>query len=147
MVDMFDNNIISMIASYLEYDRFNLVCDYINEKHRTKVINLIRDLQRTDWIVKAGDMYNIEGYDVDTKLTLLNNQLHSFDDQPAIVWPSGTEHWYKHGKLHRDNDQPAIIWPNNSRHWYRDGWAPAIIRSNCSQFWYVNGIWQEKIEN
>jgi hypothetical protein len=38
-----------------------------------------------------------------------NNEKHSFNDLPAVIWNNGTQKWYKNGKLHRDNDLPAII--------------------------------------
>ena len=45
---------------------------------------------------------------------------HSYDDKPAIIFKSGSQHWYKDGKLHRDNDLPAIIKHDGIAVWYMD---------------------------
>lgn len=76
-------------------------------------------------------------------------KLHSFDDEPAIVYPNGEQNWYidgvqerggdrrsrvtthadgtvnqfwyKNGLLHRDNDLPAVIGHDGTQMWYQDG--------------------------
>jgi hypothetical protein len=50
-----------------------------------------------------------------------NGELHSFNDEPAIINSGGSKQWYKHGKIHRDNDLPAIIWSNGSKAWFQHG--------------------------
>jgi len=36
-------------------------------------------------------------------------QLHSYNDQPALVRPNGTKEWWLNGKLIRNNGLPAIV--------------------------------------
>lgn len=49
-----------------------------------------------------------------------NHGLFHRNDGPAVIYPDGTQHWYRNGQFHRD-DGPAIT--------YQDG----------AQFWYLNG--------
>ena len=42
------------------------------------------------------------------------------EDGPAIIWPDGTKHWFKHGKRHR-SDGPASIYPDGRCEWWIDG--------------------------
>ena len=50
-----------------------------------------------------------------------NNQFHSYNDQPAIIYANGAKKWFQHGSYHRDNDQPAIIWADGTKLWYQHG--------------------------
>lgn len=74
-----------------------------------------------------------------------DGKLHSYHDQPAVIYSNGSQQWYKDGRLHRDNDQPAIIWSNGQKEWYqnglmhRDNDLPAIIYKNGNQHLYKNG--------
>ena len=34
--------------------------------------------------------------------------LHSFDDEPALIYKDGTKYWCKDSLVHRDNHKPAI---------------------------------------
>jgi len=38
-----------------------------------------------------------------------SNELHSFDDNPAITYFSGDKYWFKNGKIHRDNGPARIL--------------------------------------
>jgi hypothetical protein len=75
-----------------------------------------------------------------------NNQLHSFNDEPAIIYFDGTKYWYKDGKCHRDNDEPAYISSTGTKYWYKDGKfhrdndEPAIISYDGTKRWYKDGI-------
>lgn len=58
----------------------------------------------------------------------LNNQdqLHR-EDGPAIIYPDGTQEWYRNGVLHR-GDGPAVVHPDGKEEWYRNGKAiPAPV--------------------
>jgi hypothetical protein len=74
-----------------------------------------------------------------------NNQLHSFNDEPAIIHSDGTKYWYKDGKCHRDNDEPAIVDADGAKSWYKDGELhrdndePAYISSTGTKYWYKDG--------
>ena len=46
-----------------------------------------------------------------------NLELHSFNDEPAIIMSDGTMVWYKHGKIHRESG-PAVIFKNNDVSFY-----------------------------
>ena len=73
-------------------------------------------------------------------------QLHSYNDEPAIIDSDGTKYWYKNGKIHRDNDLPAAINNDGYMAWYingkphRDNDEPAVIHNNGYMSWYRNGI-------
>ena len=75
--------------------------------------------------------------------TYLNNKLHSFNDQPAVMFNSHGKKWYRHGKLHRRN-LPAVIYPS-SEYWYwnglrhRDNDLPAFECTFGTKEWYVHG--------
>jgi hypothetical protein len=70
------------------------------------------------------------------------NILHSFNDQPAIIYANGTMKWYQHGNLHRDKDLPAVIYSNGRKVWYqngelhRDNDQPAVIYIDGRKEWY-----------
>jgi len=54
-----------------------------------------------------------------------------------VIWPDGTQFWYKDGKKHRDGDLPARISVDGTQKWYkdgelrRDGDLPAQILGMC----------------
>jgi len=86
------------------------------------------------------EVYNTEG------------QLHSFDDEPALITPFG-ESWYKEGLLHRENDLPADVIPGVSKGWYKEGLLhrennlPAYVEYDCDndeeasdEGYYINGV-------
>ena len=43
-------------------------------------------------------------------------QLHRIHG-PAIIYPNGSEYWFRHGERHR-TDGPAINWANGTKWWY-----------------------------
>ena len=49
------------------------------------------------------------------------DELHSYNDMPAIITKKGTKRWYKHGIKHRDNDLPAIIWHSGIKEYWVNG--------------------------
>lgn len=49
------------------------------------------------------------------------NQLHSFNDQPASTYINGDKIWYTEGKLNRREDKPAIIYWDGFKIWCIDG--------------------------
>ena len=77
------------------------------------------------------------------KHTYLNNQLHSFNDQPAIVY-TNHQKWYRYGELHRGNDLPAIIYKNGRKCWFwngqrhRGGNLPAVEDKHAKE-WHIHG--------
>ena len=52
--------------------------------------------------------------------TFLNGNLHSFNDEPAVIGADGSKQWYKNGVRHREGDEPAVI-SNGNLYWYKDG--------------------------
>ena len=56
-----------------------------------------------------------------------NKKFHSFNDQPAIIYLTGTKKWYKNDKLYRDNDQPAVIYSTGTKYWYNNDY----LLTNC----------------
>jgi hypothetical protein len=47
-----------------------------------------------------------------------NGNMHSFDDNPAVISKNGNKFWFKDGLLHRDNDLPAVILNNGDKEWW-----------------------------
>jgi hypothetical protein len=48
-------------------------------------------------------------------------QLHSFYDQPALIYTNGIMVWYKDGKEHRDNGLPAVTDADGHKEWWVNG--------------------------
>lgn len=64
--------------------------------------------------------------------TLLNEKLHSFDDNPSFIdFTRNEKKWHFEDRLHRDNDLPAVVkhWKQNynteiyEKSWYKNGKA------------------------
>jgi hypothetical protein len=97
------------------------------------------------YIIKATTAFIIKSCNCLQNIFNYNRRLHSFNDQPAIIWRDGSKSWYKHGKLHRDNDQPANDWSDGTQVWYqygnihRDNDQPAIIYPCGTKQWYKHG--------
>jgi len=74
-----------------------------------------------------------------------NRRYHRDNDQPAVIYSSGTKEWYRNGQRHRDNDKPAVIYSSGSKEWYqnnqlhRDNDQPAVIYDDGTKHWYRNG--------
>jgi hypothetical protein len=49
-----------------------------------------------------------------------DGKLHSFNDEPAIVYDSGSMYWYQHGKRHRETNA-AFIYHNGYKEYYFNG--------------------------
>ena len=51
-----------------------------------------------------------------------NDESHSYDDEPAVIAPTNTKFWYKHGNRHRLTG-PAVVYGGGSsnQEWYIDG--------------------------
>jgi (2Fe-2S) ferredoxin len=89
-------------------------------------------------LLEAGGTFQNDRYEVRAS----NGHLHR-GDGPAVVYPDGTQHWYRNGALHR-GDGPAIILPHGTKSWYRNGLrhrddGPAIIYPDGTQEWYRDG--------
>lgn len=145
MTGITENSIIFYIASYLEFDteEFNITCNLLDDKYQSTIRNSIKNGQKIEYTVtEPSYCINNIYLSIGCKLTLLNDNLHSFDDQPAVISPSGNKYWYKHGKLHRDNDLPAVIRSNGNQYWYkhgklhRDNDLPAAEVHNGDKRWY-----------
>lgn len=59
-------------------------------------------------------------------------RLHSFDDEPAVIYKDGTKWWYENGAVSRRGDLPAVCWWNGVQEWWLDGVrhrdnGPAVI--------------------
>lgn len=69
--------------------------------------------------------------------------LHSFNDEPAVIYSHGTINYYKNGKLHRDGDEPAVIYSDGDmEYWkhdelHREEDKPARIYSDGSKEYCV----------
>lgn len=65
------------------------------------------------------------------------------ENGPAVIYPSGTEYWYRNGKYHRE-DGPAVNrndgymeWRINDKFHREDG--PALIWPSGKTFYFLNG--------
>ena len=73
-----------------------------------------------------------------------NGELHSFNDEPAVIWDNLDKFWCKNGELHRDNDQPAVIYHDDIEFWYQYGKRhretdAAVIYPNGLKEYWLNG--------
>jgi len=69
----------------------------------------------------------------DTKTGYLDDEsgefiLHSFDDEPTVIYDNGTKMWYEDNKIHRDNNLPALIRSNGYNSYYK----------NDKHYWFIN---------
>lgn len=73
-----------------------------------------------------------------------NNVPHREGDQPAVIYPDGSELWFIHGEYHRDGDKPAAIMRNGEQLWaqhgkfHREGDQPALIKEDGTLIYYKN---------
>ena len=71
-------------------------------------------------------------------------RLHSFNDQPSVIYSNDAKQWNRDGFIHRDNDKPAIIWTDGTKEWRKNGLLhrgndkPAVIYADDKKAWYVN---------
>lgn len=73
----------------------------------------------------------------------VDHKLHR-DDGPALLFPDGTQTWYRHGVIHRDDDLPAHECKNGDKAWYKDGLLhregkPAIEYADGRTEWWLQG--------
>jgi hypothetical protein len=117
--------------------------DEYEELAKTSKRNAI--ILQKPYIMRATNELLVKFTNKDYDTFRYQNELHSFNDQPAAIYSDGRKEWYQHGKLHRDNDQPASIAFDGSKYWYqhgkfhRDNDQPAAIYSDGSKLWYQHG--------
>lgn len=49
------------------------------------------------------------------------NEIHNVNDEPALIYKSGTKIWCKNDQYHRDNGLPAVIWSDGREEYWVDG--------------------------
>jgi hypothetical protein len=49
-----------------------------------------------------------------------NGKLHSFNDEPAVIWDNGSMYWINHGEFHRETDA-AIIYSDDRKEYWLNG--------------------------
>ena len=90
-----------------------------------------------------GDSYEIVETEIATEVrnysryniySNLNYSLHSFDDNPSVVYNNGTKEWHFYGSLNRD-EFPAIEYANGDKEYWNLGRrhrenGPAVIYGN-----------------
>lgn len=68
-------------------------------------------------------------------------EYHREGDLPAVIWPDGSQFWYKNDLKHREGDKPAAIYADGSQRWHkngqlhRDGDLPAAIYADDVKYW------------
>ena len=76
----------------------------------------------------------------------LGNMIHSFNDQPAIIYNNGNKYWFWYGKKHRGGDQPAFVDSIGYKSWFwhgerhRENDLPAIEWETGKKEWYRHGL-------
>lgn len=74
------------------------------------------------WALKRS---NFKGYAIlyaGNVITFKHTMMHSFDDKPAVIDPTGKKVWYFNGMLHREDDKPALTCDiNGTEMWYKYG--------------------------
>lgn len=69
--------------------------------------------------------------------TLLDGELHSFNDRPSLVSYDGLDQtWHKNGKIHREGGKPAVIREHVT---YASADSDVIIRHRIEQEWRTEG--------
>lgn len=63
---------------------------------------------------------------------------------PALKWEDGSQFWFFFGKLHSYNDQPAVIFSDGRKEWWREGvrdrkHGPAVILPDGTEEYYSDG--------
>jgi hypothetical protein len=117
--------------------------DEYEELAKTSKRNAI--ILQKPYIIRATNEILVKFTNKECNTFRYQNELHSFNDQPAAIYSNGRKEWYQHGKLHRDNDQPAVIFSHNSKQWYqhgklhRDNDQPASVAFNGSKYWCQHG--------
>ena len=80
-----------------------------------------------------------EWYLVGTENT--SKQLHR-EDGPAIIYPDGTEVWYRNGQRHRE-DGPEVVTASGIQEWWQWGLkhrveGPAVVKPDGTvEYWYL----------
>jgi len=82
-------------------------------------------------------------YDDRVETVNSNNELHSFNDKPAIVYNNGNLYYCNNGKIHRNYDKPAVIDADGTKCWYKEGKlhrlrGPAIEWSDGEKEWWYD---------
>lgn len=102
----------------------------VNDDSSESKIKMIEEKNGVKKWIKKGDYWS-------------KDWIHRDDDEPAEIWPDGTQIWYKDNKVHREGDKPAKIFSDGSLEWYkngmrhRDGYQPAIIypQGKIMEYW------------
>lgn len=82
----------------------------------------------------------------------VDGEMHSVNDEPAVIYKDGTKWWYRNGKIHRDNG-PAVVWWNGVEEWWQNNErhredGPALVYPSNpgihpalrgKKQWWVNG--------
>lgn len=66
-----------------------------------------------------------------------NNEIHSIDNEPAIVSKLGSKMWFDHGKLHRLNG-PSCVFANGNKEFWIAGQQVTEIVTKYAEEWSVD---------
>ena len=124
-----------------------VTAEIVGDLYSTKINDKLESLPYYDEVEKKikyhyAQLNVISGY----KAWFKNGELHSFDDEPAIIHRNGDKYWYKNEVLHRDGDLPAYIGINGVKQYYkngklhRDNDLPAVIDIDRDKWYYKNGV-------
>ena len=66
--------------------------------------------------------FTIEKYkSIENESEIHKKMFNNYKTNKPFIRCDDVKYWCKNDQIHRDNDQPAIIWPNGTKHWYKDG--------------------------
>ena len=111
-----------------------------------RLVDFTREVGKTTW-------YRVDR-NLNTYIRMGDElRLHSFDDEPAVVWAFSLQEWYQdwfldwynNGIIQKPDDQSTLVSQIRGQAWYRCGQRhrdhdqPAVVRSDNHMEWYRNG--------
>ena len=128
----------AMTGDFFKHRKFSKpACEYINGYLEFCYLGDSYEIVETEI---ATEVRNHSRYNFTS--SNLNYSLHSFENNPSVIYKNGTKEWHFHGHLDRMG-KPAVIYSNGDvEYWHfgkrhrKDG--PAVICGN-KQYWFHHG--------
>ena len=134
-------------VAWPELDTFDDATTAINESDYDDGSHTdINDRGAKIWRNAAGKVHRDDGPAMiypDGSQMWYKNDLRHREDGPAVIRSDGYQAWYRNGNRHRE-DGPAMTNPNGEERWFRNGMmhrvnGPAVTYPNGTQGWYMHG--------
>lgn len=65
------------------------------------------------------------------------NQLHSFNDQPSLIYDCGDKFWHTKDRLNRREDKPAVVYQDGYKKWCINGRTVKEQEIDGSMYYYI----------